>query len=89
MKFVINDCYGGYSFSTDFLLKYGKEIGSLERNDPKLVAAVEEFGLINASNTYSRLCIKEIPDDATDYSIEEYDGAESIVYVKDGKLHWV
>lgn len=89
MKFVINDCYGGYSFSTDFLLKYGKEIGSLERNDPKLVAAVEEFGLRNASNTYSRLCIKEIPDDATDYSIEEYDGAESIVYVKDGKLHWV
>lgn len=89
MKFVINDCYGGYSYSQDFLNKYGKEIGDLERNDPKLVTAVEEFGLRNASNTYSALCIKEIPDDATDYSIEEYDGAESIVYVKDGKLHWV
>ena len=89
MKFVINDCYGGYSFSTDFLLIYGKEIESLERNGPKLVTAVEEFGLRNASSTYSRLCIREIPDDATDYSIEEYDGAESIVYVKDGKLHWV
>ena len=87
MKFVI--CYGGYSFSTDFLLKYGKEISDLERNDPRLVAAVKEFGLRNASGTYSTLCIKEIPDDATDYSIEEYDGAESIVYVKDGKLHWV
>ena len=89
MKFVINDCFGGYSYSQDFLLKYGKEIGSLERNDPKLIAAVEEFGLRNASGTYSALCIKEIPDDATDYSIEEYDGAESIIYVKDGKLHWV
>ena len=89
MKFVINDCYGGYSFSTDFLNKYGKEIGGLERNDPRLVAAVKEFGLRNASSTDSVLCIKEIPDDATDYSVEEYDGAESIIYVKDGKLHWV
>lgn len=89
MKFVISNCSGGYGFSIDFLLKYGKEIGSLERNDPKLVAAVEEFGLRKASGIYSALCIKEIPDDATDYSIEEYDGAESIIYVKDGKLHWV
>ena len=89
MKFVINDCYGGYGFSMDFLLKYGKEIENLERNDPKLVSAVEEFGLRNASAEYSVLCIKEIPDDATDYSVEEYDGAESIIYVKDGKLHWV
>lgn len=88
MKIVINDCYGGYSYSQDFLLKYGKEIGELERNDPKLVAAVEEFGLRNASNTYSALCIKEIPDDATDYYVNEYDGAEEVIYVKDGKLHW-
>ena len=89
MKFVINDCFGGYGLSQEFLDKYGEGLGSLERNDPKLVAAVEEFGLRNASGTYSALCIKEIPDDATDYSIEEYDGAESIIYVKDGKLHWV
>ena len=88
MKFVINDCFGGYGFSIDFLLKYGKEIGSLKRNDPKLVAAVEEFGLRKASGTYSALCIKEIPDDATDYYIDEYDGAETLIYVRDGKLHW-
>ena len=89
MKFVINDCFGGYGLSEGFLEKYGKEIGWLERNDPKLVAAVEEFGLRKSSGICSALCIKEIPDDATDYSIEEYDGAESIIYVKDGKLHWV
>lgn len=89
MKFVINDCFGGYAYSQDFLDKYGKEIGNLKRNDPKLVAAIEEFGEEEASGTYSALCIKEIPDDATDYSVEEYDGAESIIYVKDGKLHWV
>ena len=89
MKFVINDCFGGYGLSQEFLDKYGKKFEYLERNDPELVSAVEEFGLRNASGEFSVLCIKEIPDDATDYSIEEYDGAESIVYVKDGKLHWV
>ena len=76
-------------FSTDFLLKYGKEIGSLKRNDPKLDAAVEEFGEEEASGFYSKLRIVEIPDDYTDYYIDEYDGAESVIYVKDGKLHWV
>ena len=89
MKFVINDCFGGCGFSIDFLLKYGKEIGSLKRNDPKLVAAVEEFGEEEASGFYSKLRIVEIPDDCTDYYINEYDGAESVIYVKDGKLHWV
>lgn len=88
MKFVINDYFGRYSLSTDFLNKYGKEFGSLKRDDPKLVAAVEEFGEEEASGFTAKLCIKEIPDDATDYSVEEYDGAESIIYVKDGKLHW-
>ena len=88
MKFVINDCFGGYGFSLDFLNKYGNEIGSLKRNDPKLVAAVEEFGEEEASGFYSKLHIAEIPDDCTDYYINEYDGAESVIYVKDGKLHW-
>lgn len=88
MKFVINDCFGGYELSQEFIDKYGEKFEYLERNDPELVSAVEEFGLRNASGEFSVLCIKEIPDDATDYSVEEYDGAESIIYVKDGKLHW-
>ena len=32
------------------------------------------------------LVVKEIPDNATDYMITEYDGAEGIIYVVDGKL---
>ena len=43
MKIVINNCFGGYGLSQDFLEKYGEEFNSFERNDPKLVAAVEEF----------------------------------------------
>ena len=44
MKIVINDCFGGYGLSEDFLIKYGKEFTGLARNDPRLVAAIEEFG---------------------------------------------
>ena len=88
MKIVINNCFGGYGLSRDFLEKYGEEFNSFERNDPKLVAAVEEFGESESSGFYSNLRIREIPDDFTDYSIENYDGAEYIIYVKDGKLHW-
>lgn len=88
MKIVINDCYGGYEFSQDFLSKYGEEFEYFERDDPKLISAIEEFGEAESSGYSAKLCIKEIPDDYTDLYIDEYDGAESIIYVKDGKLHW-
>ena len=38
MKIVINNCFGGYEFSQDFLNKYGEEFEDFERDDPKLVA---------------------------------------------------
>lgn len=88
MKIVINNCFGGYGLSQDFLEKYGEEFNSFERSYPKLVSAIEEFGEDKASGFCANLRIVEIPDDSTDYYIDEYDGAESIIYVKDGKLHW-
>lgn len=88
MKIVINDCFGGYGLSEDFLDKYGKEFRGLKRNDPQLIAAIEEFGEEESSDYYAKLHIVEIPDDCTDYYVHEYDGAEDVIYVKDGKLHW-
>ena len=88
MKIVINDCFGGYGLSENFLTKYGKEFTGLTRNDPRLVAAIEEFGEDKSSGYSAKLHIVEIPDDCTDYYVEEHDGAEYIIYVKDGKLHW-
>ena len=88
MKFVnINYC-GGYELSQNIMDKYGEELAVLKRNNHKLVSAVEEFGEDKASGFYANLRIVEIPDDSTDYYINEYDGAESIIYVKDGKLQW-
>ena len=88
MKIVINNCFGGYGLSQDFLNKYGEEFEDFERDDPKLIAAIEEFGEAESSDYCANLCIKEIPDDCTDLYINKYDGVESIIYVKDGKLHW-
>lgn len=88
MKIVINDCYGGYGLSEEFLDKYGKEFIERERNDPELIAAIEEFGECEASDEYASLSIVQIPDDCTDYYIHEYDGAEGVIFVRGGKLFW-
>lgn len=88
MKIIINDCFGGYGLSEDFLEKYGKEFKELKRNDPQLVAAIEEFGEEESSGYYAKLRIVEIPDDCTDYYVHEYDGEESVIYVRGGKLFW-
>ena len=88
MKIVIYNCVCGFGLSDDFLDKYGKEFRELKRNDPKLVAAIEEFGEEESSGYYSNLHIVEIPDDCTDYYVHEYDGAEDVIYVRGGKLFW-
>ena len=48
-----------------------------ERNDPDLIAVIEELGE-DANGSCSALAIEEIPDGA-EYEIDEYDGNESVV----------
>lgn len=92
MKIVINDDYGGFALSKEAQERLDKE--SLqkyhtlqeERSDPVLVRIVEEMDK-EANNRWSRLKIVELPDNVTDWRIEEYDGLESIIYVVDGKMH--
>ena len=88
MKIVINRSFGGFSLS-DYAVK---ELGlkspydDIDRQDTRLIRLVQ----ISAKATggcHSRLCIVDIPDEATDWEINDYDGAEYIVYVLDGKLH--
>jgi len=75
MKIVINRCYGGFGLSEEALAKLGrKDDWDLSRDDPALVAIVEEMGF--ASNgPHADLKVVEIPDDV-DWSIGEYDGIE-------------
>ena len=53
--------------------------GSIPRNDPALVQAVEELG-DKAGGRLAKLTVVEIPDDVK-WQIEEYDGLEHIAEV--------
>lgn len=87
MKIVINACYGGFSLPKEFCNLYGfSTYDDIERTDSRLIDFVEsKGGCIREHCAY--LIIEAIPDEATDWEINEYDGYESIIYVLDGKIH--
>ena len=87
MKIVVNRCYGGFGLSAEACLRY-KELGgeipeqggcvldyTLDRTDPLLVQVVEEMGAA-ANSFYADLEVVEVPDDVTNWRIDEYDGNE-------------
>ena len=41
----------------------------------------------NINSDFSKLEVVSIPDEVTDYEINEYDGMESIIYVIDSRLY--
>lgn len=82
MKLVINETYGGYGYGVadefeGLVLKYEDD-----RTTPEFVAFVEGH-----PNDCGDLNVVEIPDESTDYLIDEYDGAETVYYVVDGKIY--
>ena len=91
MKIVLNKCYGGFSISDECAEKIcvNKYDTSEEvRTNLALITAVLENPRL-ASGMFSALRVVTIPDEATDYEIDEYDGHERITYVLDGKLHHI
>ena len=90
MTFILNKCYGGWSIS-DFAME---QLG-LDSNYPdmdevdekKLADLINEYGSEKCSGHSARLKVVEIPDNITDFEIDEYDGIERITYVIDGKLY--
>ena len=88
MKIVINSCFGGFCLSDEAILclecEYSFEYDN-RRTDPDLINVVENLGEL-ASGPFSDLRVIEIPDDATDWELNDYDGLEGITYVLDGKL---
>ncbi len=95
MKLVINTCYGGFGIKPEIIKKYGFNKRDLldyryekeSRTDKKLIELIESG--VDCNGTCSKLAVVEIPDEATDYYIEEYDGAENVLYVLDGKIHFL
>lgn len=85
MKIVINTCFGGFSLPKEFCEKYNmRTYEDIERTDPRLVSFVESRGRVKEN--CALLVVEEIPDNATDYMIVEYDGAEDLYCVIDGKI---
>lgn len=91
MEIVVNRCFGGFSLSkkacerlgTDDPYSYDeKEL----RSSSRLVECVRALG-DSASGRCAKLKIVAIPSDVTDWEINDYDGAESITYVLNGKLY--
>lgn len=82
MKLVLNKDYGGYGFGVakEFKEMVGKYAD--ERNAPMLVEFVETH-----PEDCGDLKVVEMPDEVTDWEIDEYDGWETLTYVVGGKLH--
>lgn len=85
MKIVINTEFGGIS---DYAAEH--------RTDAYFIEQVEK-GVVNTgvpenetkwswTTNFERLKVVEIPDEATDYKVREYDGKEWVDYVIDGKI---
>ena len=90
MKIVINGCYGGFSLSEAAMKACGANSAHDEdqRTNPILIEMVEHDAEA-ASGRCAKLEVVEIPDNATDWELDEYDGIENITYVVDGKIHHV
>jgi hypothetical protein len=83
MKIVINGNFGGYGYGVAEEFDELVERYENDRTAPELVEFVE-----NHPEECGDLIVEEIPDTATDYYINEYDGSESVLFVVDGKICW-
>lgn len=83
MKIVINTSYGRISDETESL-----------RCDPHFIEDVESGRFVGRvlegswGGYAETLKVVELPDEITDYKIINYDGAEGIFFVLDGKLYF-
>ena len=88
MKIILKQCFGGFGVSDEAM----ERLGLIEldeenlRTNPELISAIESGEDVN--DDYSELAVINIPDAATDYYVDEYDGLETLIYVVEGKLYW-
>lgn len=88
MRFLLNKCYGGFSLSKEVENFLGKDEWEIPRNDPDLLALFDKMGQdIHDKGRATKLKVVEIPDNFTDYEINDYDGIETLIYVIDGKIY--
>ena len=99
MKVAINVNFGGFRLKKDIAKKYGWDEWDVDRTDQKLIELIESGINVSADEPqlddededgdYRAIQVVNVPDEATDWKIIEYDGAEEIIYVLDGKMHYL
>jgi beta-glucanase (GH16 family) len=81
MKMIIDRGYNGYHIPDEVLhWELPPDAENEHRTDPRFI----EWVKTHKNNT--GLAVVEIPDNATDWELEDYDGRESIIAVVDGKI---
>jgi hypothetical protein len=87
MFIVVNKEYGGFSLSeaAQEMLGINTAYPDIDRDDPHLVEVVQALGE-KAGGLFASLEVACISDFATDWTINENDGYEDIIYVVDGHL---
>ena len=87
-KILVNLDFGGFGIKKEYFEDFMERTHGLDdiREDEKLITLVEQG--FDIGDDYSDIGIAEIPDNATDYYINEYDGKEEVLYVVDGKIRF-
>lgn len=89
MKIAVNVSYGGFNVPEELdeklYNKYGDENDSL-RTAPELIEWLESHNNEYKAGFGTHVVVKEIPDTATDWLVEDYDGIETLFYVINGKI---
>ena len=87
-KILVNTSFGGFGLKDEYYDYFMARTKGLDdiREDEKLIALVEQG--VDIGDNYAEIGIAEIPDNATDYYINEYDGKEEVLYVLDGKIRF-
>ena len=86
MKMVINGTYGGFELPEDYAAV--KTEGFVWDCSDDIRRDFDLIDIVESDDYDGDLEVVEIPEEATDYYIEEYDGAESVIFVVDGKIHF-
>jgi hypothetical protein len=93
INILVNKCFGGYSLSEEAAeatrhIADRYELESLSyRTNPEILRVFDVMGSEEFSGYASKIKKVSIPDTATDWIINEYDGLETVIYVVNGKIH--
>lgn len=87
MKIILNCTYGGFMVTQEIADMFHTHVYDTSLRENKELINLIENGKQDVNGFVSKLEVFEIPDEVTDYIVTDYDGVESIIYVKNGKLY--